>query len=82
MPPHVLGEDLVHLQVQSIDPMNAPLSILETGYRSHFIAASAVAYVDVWVTAESEMPVWRERERTSEVTVYQSRVNPSLSIAP
>jgi hypothetical protein len=56
--------------MRSIDPADAPLPITETGYRSHFIAASAVAaaggpvaYVDVWLTAESETPAWLEREQ-------------------
>jgi hypothetical protein len=53
------------LQVRSIDPEDAPLPITETGYRSHFIAASAVAYVDVWLSAESEPPAWREREQAA-----------------
>jgi hypothetical protein len=68
--PRILGEDLAHLQVLSVEPMRAPLPITETGYRSHFIAASAVlaaggpvAYVDVWLTAESEAPAWSEREQ-------------------
>ena len=72
LPPHILGEDLAHLQVQSIYPTNAPLPITETGYRSHFIAASAieaaggpVAYVDMWLTAESQPPDWRRREEAA-----------------
>lgn len=69
LPPHILGENLAHLQVQSIYPTDAPLPITGTGYRSHFIAAFAiataggpVAYVDVWLAAESQAPDWRRRE--------------------
>jgi hypothetical protein len=72
MPPHIMGKDLAHLQVRSIDPMNAPLPITETGFRSHFIAASAVAaaggpvaYVDEWLIAKSETPTWSEREQAA-----------------
>ena len=70
LPPGILGENLAHLQVRSIYPTDAPLPITETGYRAHFIAASAVAaaggpaaYVDVWLTAESEAPAWRKWEQ-------------------
>ena len=72
LPPQILGEDMAHIQVQSIYPTDAPLPITETGYRSHFIAASAiaaaggpVAYVDVWLAAESQAPEWRQREQAS-----------------
>jgi hypothetical protein len=72
LPPDIMGEDLAHIEVQSIAPMDAPLPITATGYRSHFIAASAiaaaggpVAYVDVWLTAESDSPAWREREQSA-----------------
>lgn len=70
--PAILGEDVAHLQVRSIYPTDVPLPITETGYRSHFIAASAiaaaggpVAYVDMWFTAESDAPTWRKREQTT-----------------
>jgi hypothetical protein len=53
-------------------PTDVPLPITETGYRSHFIAASAIAaaggpvdYVDVWLTVESDAPAWREREQAT-----------------
>jgi hypothetical protein len=72
LPPGILGEDLAHLQVCSLCPTDAPLPITETGYRSHFIAASAiaaaggpVAYVDVWLTVESDTPAWQARELTA-----------------
>jgi hypothetical protein len=72
LPPSILGEDLAHLQVCSLCPTDAPLPITETGYRSHFIAASAiaaaggpVAYVDVWLTVESDAPAWRESEQAA-----------------
>ena len=72
LPPGILGEDLAHLQVCSLCPTDAPLPITETGYRSHFIAASAiaagggpVAYVDVWLTVESDAPSWQAREQAT-----------------
>ena len=72
LPPHILGDDLAHLQVRCIHPTDAPLPITGTGYRSHFIAASAiaagggpVAYVDVWLTVESDAPSWQAREQAT-----------------
>lgn len=72
MPASVMGEDLAHVQVRSIYPTDAPLPITETGYRSHFIAASAiiaaggpVAYVDVWLEVDSDTPAWRAREQAA-----------------
>jgi len=72
LPPAILGEDVAHLKVRSIYPTDAPLPITETGYRSHFIAASAiaagggpVAYVDVWLTVESDSLAWRKREQST-----------------
>ena len=72
LPTHILGEDLAHLEVRSIYPTNAPLPITGTGYRSHFIAATAiaaaggpVAYVDAWLAVESDCPAWREREQSA-----------------
>ena len=59
LPPHILGEDLAHLQVRSIDPEDAPLPITQTGYRSHFIAASALAAAG----GPSDSPASREREK-------------------
>jgi len=68
-PEWLAGEALAHLQVRSISPERAPLPITETGYRSHFTTASAidaaggpVAFVDVWLAAESQAPDWRKRE--------------------
>lgn len=65
----VMGEDMAHITVQSIDPVNAKLPITETGYRSHFIAPPAVAetggpvaYVNEWLEIEADTPAWRERE--------------------
>ncbi|MGE0288409.1 MAG: hypothetical protein AB7I42_22395 [Bradyrhizobium sp.] len=60
MPAHVVGEDMAHIQVRSIYPTDAPLPITEIDYRSHFIAASAVAaggpvaYVGVWLEVEDD----------------------------
>jgi hypothetical protein len=64
--------DIAHLEVRSISPERAPLPITETGYRSHFTTASAieaaggpVAFVDVWLAAESQAPKWRKREQSA-----------------
>jgi hypothetical protein len=72
MPAHVVGKDMAHIQVRSIHPTDAPLPITETGNRSHFVTASAVAaagghvaYVDVWLEVEGDTPVWRAREQAA-----------------
>lgn len=53
-------------------PTDAPLPITETGYRSHFVAASViaagggpVAYVDMWLETNRDTPAWREREQAA-----------------
>jgi len=67
-----LGYDTAHLQVESNRPERVQLPITETGYRSHFIAASAIAaaggpaaYVDLWLAAESDAPAWRKHEEAT-----------------
>ena len=72
LPPRILGEEMAHLQVQSIYPTDAPLPITETGYRSHFVAASSiaaaggpVAYMDVWLESESQALDWHSREQAA-----------------
>lgn len=37
------GLDTAHIEIEAIAPERAPLPITETGYRSHFTTASAVA---------------------------------------
>mgnify|MGYP001306606190 CR=1 FL=1 len=58
-----------HLQLSSVAPAKAPLPMTETGYRSHFIAAEAVAeaggpvaYVLAWLEYEGSKKVWKEKE--------------------
>lgn len=66
LPSRILGEDVAHIQVQSISPTDAPLPITETGYRSHFVGGSSIIaaggpvnYVDVWIAAESKSREWK-----------------------
>ena len=70
LPPHILGEDLAHLEIRSIYTTNTPLPVTETGYLSQFIAASviaaaggAVAFVDTMLEAESKRPEWLSKEK-------------------
>lgn len=66
LPASIYGEDVAHLEVRSVYPTAAPLPITETGYRSHFLAASIVTaaggpipYLDIWLTEASQTPEWR-----------------------
>lgn len=80
LPAHILGEHVARLEVRSIYSTDAPLPIAGTGYRLHFIAAStiadiggSIAYLDAWLTVESDSRVWREYEQsTRQFTVFWS----------
>lgn len=63
------GFSPAHLQLHAIEPEKAPLPVTETGYRSHFIAAEAVAdaggpvaYVLAWLEHEGSKKAWKEKE--------------------
>ncbi len=60
-----------HLEVQAVNPKNAPLPITETGYRSHFIPADQidrlggpVKFVELWIEGASRSTTWREFQKT------------------
>lgn len=62
------GLDTAHLEIEAIAPERAPLPITETGYRSHFTTASAVAamggpvaLVRTWLDEEAATPAWRQQ---------------------
>lgn len=58
---------IAHLGIRSISPMNAPLPITSTGYRSHFHqpgtieahGGDVVAQVTAWLDEEAAKPEWR-----------------------
>lgn len=63
------GLDTAHLEIEAIAPERAPLPITETGYRSHFTTAHAVAamggpvaLVRTWLDEEAASPDWRQHE--------------------
>lgn len=63
------GYDTAHLQVEATAPERAPLPITETGYRSHFISAEAVAahggpvaFVIAWLDDAAVSPAWKAQE--------------------
>jgi hypothetical protein len=67
-----LDDELGHLEVVSVYPEYAAIPITETGYRSHFTlneevlaAGGPVAYVEAWLTAESQSKAWRDREQAA-----------------
>jgi len=60
-----------HIQIETLEPVRAPLPITETGYRSHFIAKDIVdqaggpeSYVSDWLdtAAANAGKVWIEQE--------------------
>lgn len=59
------GHPLALLEIESIDPEDAPLPMTKTGYRahhSHFDVIEAqggpVAFVRVWLTEAAKNPEW------------------------
>jgi hypothetical protein len=61
--------DVAHLVIQSVNPLDAPLPITGTGYRSHFTneqtvmaLGGPVAFVEAWLEAESQLPDWHDAE--------------------
>lgn len=64
-----LGYETSHLQVEATAPERAPLPITETGYRSHFTSAEAVAayggpvaFVTAWLNDAAASPTWKAHE--------------------
>ncbi len=58
-----------HLQIETLDPIRAPLPITETGYLSHFIsqglieeAGGPAAYVEEWLNRAATGKGWTEIE--------------------
>lgn len=63
----VNGEPVAHLEITSAG--RAPLPVTETGYRSHFTSAEAVAreggpvaYVRQWLDCESLSDEWQAQQ--------------------
>jgi hypothetical protein len=61
-----------HIEIKSIDPVNAVLPITGTGYKSHFIVeerlnqyASPIDYVRAWLEFEAAKPEWKARQEDS-----------------
>jgi hypothetical protein len=60
-----------HLQIETLDPIRAPLPITETGYRSHFIAKDLIeqaggpaAYLEAWLDHAATAKGWAAIEDT------------------
>lgn len=72
------GLDTAHLEIEAIAPERAPLPITETGYRSHFTTAHAVAamggpvaLVRTWLNEEAASPAWqREVAAARQLTLF------------
>ncbi len=61
----IYGHPLAHLEVESIEPDNAPLPMTETGYRSHFTRPDVieaqggpVPFVRAWLAESAKDPEW------------------------
>ena len=61
----IYGCGMFHIEVRSISPERAPLSITETGYKSIFIAEPELAkqggslkYVTSYIEEEAKSPKW------------------------
>jgi len=67
-----------HLQVNTVEPENAPQPITETGYGSRFIDAEAiaesggpVAFVRAWLDHAAETKSWKEpQEKARQMTLF------------
>jgi hypothetical protein len=58
-----------HIQIESVEPIRAPLPISETGYRTQFVSGDAVAdaggpefYVSDWLDEAARDRGWVEQE--------------------
>jgi hypothetical protein len=67
-----------HLQVRVTAPVDAPLPITETGYRSHFLPRAHVefvggpaAFVRAWLEEAARSPSWRRtRDRWRQLELF------------
>lgn len=72
------GLDTAHLEIEAVAPERAPLPITETGYRSHFTTAHAVAamggpvaLVRTWLDEEAASPAWqRQAAAARQLTLF------------
>ncbi|WP_066769262.1 hypothetical protein [Sphingobium sp. CCH11-B1] len=58
-----------HIQIETVEPIRAPLPITETGYRSNFIAKGLVdeaggagAFVESWLNRAAVDRTWADTE--------------------
>ncbi|MDF1864419.1 MAG: hypothetical protein P1U70_06275 [Saprospiraceae bacterium] len=65
-----IGFSMAHLEIKSVDKVRLPIT--ETGYKSHFIAATEIEnyggaekYVTDWLEEESKSKVWKDYWRSS-----------------
>jgi hypothetical protein len=74
----VYGYPLAHLEIETVEPANAPLPMTETGYRSHFCAPAdidteggPVAFVRAWLECEARSPEWKAaQEERRQLTLF------------
>jgi len=60
---------IAHIQVETLEPIRAPLPITETGYKSSFIANEVIddaggpeAFVETWLDDAAQTRGWIEQE--------------------
>jgi hypothetical protein len=61
----IYGYPLAHLEIEAIEPENAPLPVTNTGYRSHFTRpdlidaeGGPVAFARSWLDEAAKDPAW------------------------
>jgi len=67
------ADAMAHLEIKSMEPLNAPIPISETGYKSHFVPKDAILaygtpleFVKEWLNVQSQTKLWKahlERSR-------------------
>lgn len=65
----IYGYPLAHLELETIDPANAPLPVTQTGYRSHFTRPDLIdaeggplAFATAWLDHEAKSEKWKAAE--------------------
>ncbi|MFC3052294.1 hypothetical protein [Kordiimonas pumila] len=69
---HISGPNMVHIELRTVKPERAPLPVTESGYRSHFEHAQAVAeyenpveYVMAWLDHAAKNSNWQQVENNA-----------------
>lgn len=71
------GDAIAHLEIKTMEPLNAPIPITETGYKLHFAPKDAILaygtpvdFVKEWLNVQGRSKLWQahlERSRQGEL---------------